>query len=63
MSTLQTIYNAKTKIRKNEHEGMTQMQGLLSSLKKGGYIYYYRSNNLSNELEDLLFIHSTSLEI
>ncbi|KAL7586977.1 hypothetical protein Lser_V15G40093 [Lactuca serriola] len=63
VSTLQTIYNAKTKIRKNEHEGMTQMQGLLSSLKKGGYIYYYRTNNLSNELEDLFFIHPRSLEI
>ncbi|KAL4559413.1 hypothetical protein LXL04_031551 [Taraxacum kok-saghyz] len=63
VSTLKTIYNARDKIKMNEKAGKTDIQLLLSFLEEGGYTYFYRANDISNVMEDLFFMHPTSVQL
>ncbi|XP_038693791.1 uncharacterized protein LOC119991519 [Tripterygium wilfordii] len=62
-STIDTIYNARKKIRAAEKADRSEMQVLMSFLHESGYIFYHRTNALTNELEDLFFAHPGSLEL
>nr|GEX92322.1 hypothetical protein [Tanacetum cinerariifolium] len=63
LSTLSTIYDAQHKIRKVENAGKTPMQVLMSLLHINRYVYEPFINPVTNELQALFFVHSTSYEI
>ncbi|XP_038698030.1 uncharacterized protein LOC119995588 [Tripterygium wilfordii] len=62
-SIIDTIYNARKKIRAAEKADRSEMQILMSFLHESGYIFYHRTNALTNELEDLFFAYPGSLEL
>ena len=62
-STLKTIYNARYKISTSEHKGSSQMQNVLAYLHENGYYFETRENASTNKLNDLFFIHPTSMVI
>lgn len=62
VSTLETIYNARRKLRMIEQEGKSPMQVLMSRLHHNGYIYEFTTTGF-NELENLFFVHRTSFDI
>ncbi|XP_022027110.1 protein FAR-RED ELONGATED HYPOCOTYL 3-like [Helianthus annuus] len=63
VSILKTIYNAHYKFRKTEQASRTPMQNLMNTLQSKGYVFYYRVHDITNELEELFFVHPTSLTI
>ncbi|GKC37185.1 PKS-NRPS hybrid synthetase, partial [Tanacetum coccineum] len=63
VSSVRNVYNAQTKIRAVIKGDRTQIQLLLSHLTRKGYAYYERTNDLTNELEELFFVHPTSYAI
>ncbi|XP_038680255.1 protein FAR1-RELATED SEQUENCE 4-like [Tripterygium wilfordii] len=63
VSTIKTIYNARQKYRVAEKVGKSQMRQLLHKLSEHEYIYFYRANDETNELQDLFFPHPRSLDI
>ncbi|XP_038698755.1 uncharacterized protein LOC119996256 [Tripterygium wilfordii] len=62
-STIDVIYNARKKIRAAEKADRSEIQILMSFLYESGYIFYHRTNALTNELEDLFFAYPGSLEL
>ncbi|XP_038717231.1 protein FAR1-RELATED SEQUENCE 5-like [Tripterygium wilfordii] len=62
-STIKTIYNARQKFRTSEKAGKSHIQSLMSFLHEHMYLFYYRTNDITNELQDLFFAHPDSLEI
>lgn len=63
VSTIKTIYNEGNKFRMDERAGRSQMQVVFQFLHSKGYIFEYRTNDTTNALEDILFVHPTSLVI
>ncbi|XP_038683661.1 protein FAR1-RELATED SEQUENCE 5-like [Tripterygium wilfordii] len=63
VSTIKTIYNARQKFRTAEKAGKSQMQQLMSSLHQYEYVFFTRSNDETNQLEELFFAHPGSLEL
>ncbi|KAJ9540010.1 hypothetical protein OSB04_026516, partial [Centaurea solstitialis] len=61
VASLRTIYNARRKFRISEQEGRTPMQNVMHILQTKGYNFEYRLNNDTNGLEELFFMHPTSL--
>nr|XP_043616942.1 uncharacterized protein LOC122588797 [Erigeron canadensis] len=62
VSTISTIYNARTKLRMAEQVGNSPMQVLMALLHSNNYVYEF-STTASNELENLFFVHQTSFTI
>ncbi|XP_038704722.1 PKS-NRPS hybrid synthetase CHGG_01239-like [Tripterygium wilfordii] len=62
-STIKTIYNARQKFRTSEKAGKSHIQSLMSFLHEHRYIFYHRTNDVTNELQDLFFAHPGSLEL
>ncbi|XP_038719826.1 PKS-NRPS hybrid synthetase CHGG_01239-like [Tripterygium wilfordii] len=62
-STIKTIYNARQKFRTSEKAGKSHIQSLMSFLQEHRYIFYHRTNDVTNELQDLFFAHPGSLEL
>ncbi|KAJ0496301.1 putative transcription factor FAR family [Helianthus annuus] len=60
VSMIKNIYNARDKIRVNEHKGKSLMEMLMSLLQDKGYTFEISTNRVSNKLEDLFFIHKIS---
>nr|KAJ0203885.1 hypothetical protein LSAT_V11C500256000 [Lactuca sativa] len=63
VSSLRTIYNFVQKLGRSRREGRTPMQNVMHILQTKGYNLQYRVNTITNELEDLFFIHPTSLKM
>ena len=63
VSTIKTIYNESNKIRIDERAGRSQMQVVFGFLHSKKYIFEYRKNDTTNALEDIFFVHPTSLVI
>ncbi|XP_019184708.1 PREDICTED: uncharacterized protein LOC109179676 [Ipomoea nil] len=62
VSITKTIYNARQKFRMMDNAGKTQMQVVMSFLHNNGYVHESRTNNATDELEDLFFVHPKSME-
>ena len=60
-STMKTIYNAKTKLRIHEMEGRTAMQQLLKVLVAKHYVYWYRSDETTDEVLDLFWANPSCI--
>lgn len=56
-SMMKTIYNAKSKIRIHEIEGRTTIQQLLKILVEKHYTYWFRSDEITDEVLDLFWAH------
>ncbi|XP_023739046.1 uncharacterized protein LOC111887096 [Lactuca sativa] len=63
VSSLKAIYNFVQKLGRSLREGRTPMQNVMHILQTKGYNLQYRVNTITNELEDLIFIHPTSLKM
>ncbi|KAL7606521.1 hypothetical protein Lser_V15G19176 [Lactuca serriola] len=63
VSILKTIYNAQYKLRSSQNDGKTPMQVLMGILNDKKFVIEFSVNNISNELENLFFIHPLSLDI
>ncbi|TYH52826.1 hypothetical protein ES332_D09G055000v1 [Gossypium tomentosum] len=63
VSTLKTIYNARQKLRSSQNVGKTPIQLLMLLLNDKQFFTEFSVNNISNELENLFFIHPRSLDI
>ncbi|XP_022003107.2 uncharacterized protein LOC110900526 [Helianthus annuus] len=63
VSVLKIIYNVRYKFRKTEQAGRTPMQNLMYILQSKGYVFDYHVHDITNELEELFFVHPTSLTI
>nr|KAJ0219272.1 hypothetical protein LSAT_V11C300129580 [Lactuca sativa] len=63
VSSLRTIYNFVQKLGRSRREGRTPMQNVMHILQTKGYNLHYRANMITNELEDLFFIHPTLLKM
>nr|KAJ0203907.1 hypothetical protein LSAT_V11C500248840 [Lactuca sativa] len=62
-STLKTIYNARLKLRLSRNFGKTPMKVLVEILMEKHFVMEFSVNYISNELENLFFVHSHSLNI
>nr|KAJ0228406.1 hypothetical protein LSAT_V11C100017390 [Lactuca sativa] len=63
VSSLRIIYNFFKKFGRSRREGRTPMRNVMHILQTKGYNLQYRVNTITNELEDLFFIHPTSLKM
>ncbi|XP_023749725.1 uncharacterized protein LOC111898009 [Lactuca sativa] len=63
VSTLRTIYNARLKLHSSKNYGKTPMQVLMEILNEKHFITEFFVNSISNELENLFFLHPQSLNI
>nr|KAJ0208671.1 hypothetical protein LSAT_V11C400191360 [Lactuca sativa] len=63
VSTLKTIYNERLKLRSSWNYGKTPMQVLMEILNEKHFVTDFSVNSISNELENLFFIHPRSLNI
>ncbi|XP_039010272.1 uncharacterized protein LOC120138964 [Hibiscus syriacus] len=63
VSTLKDICNAQYKIRKSLQVEKSMMQVLMSLLHSNGYVHDFSTNDVTNELEALFFVHPTSFKI
>lgn len=63
VSIITNIYNERYKHRSEKRAGRSQMQVVFEILHAKGYTYLYRTDDTTNELEDLFFVHPTSLKI
>nr|KAJ0206557.1 hypothetical protein LSAT_V11C500277830 [Lactuca sativa] len=63
VSTLKTIYNERLKLRSSRNYGKTPMQVLMEILNEKHFVTDFSINSISNELENLFFIHPRSLNI
>ncbi|KAJ9557026.1 hypothetical protein OSB04_011640 [Centaurea solstitialis] len=63
VSSLKTIYHACYKFRMSEQEGRTPVQNVMHILQTKGYDFEYRLNDITNQLEELFFIHPISLKM
>ncbi|KAL1070883.1 hypothetical protein V6Z11_D11G053900 [Gossypium hirsutum] len=63
VSTLKTIYNARQKLHSSQNVGKTSIQVLMLLLNDKQFFTEFSINNISNELENLFFIHPRSLDI
>lgn len=63
VSTRQTVYDARQKLRKAERVGLTPMQSTVKYLHPGGYVYHIREAPDSNQVQDLFFINPISMKM
>ncbi|KAL7589277.1 hypothetical protein Lser_V15G37415 [Lactuca serriola] len=63
VSTLKTIYNERLKLRSSRNYGKTPMQVLMEMLNEKHFVTDFSVNSISNELENLFFIHPRLLNI
>ena len=63
VSSLTTIYNFRHKFRISQREGRSPIQNVMHILHNKGYDFEYRLNQSTNELEELFFMHPTSLKM
>ncbi|GJV04738.1 FAR1-related sequence 5-like protein [Tanacetum coccineum] len=63
VSTIKDIYNAQYKIRKALQVGKSPMQVVMSFLHSNGYVHDFSTNDVTNELKALFFVHPTSFKI
>ena len=61
VSTNETIYDERRRIRNAERVGRTPMQSMVTALKKGNYVHHIRQEPDSNKVRDLFFIHPLSM--
>ncbi|XP_022025098.2 protein FAR-RED ELONGATED HYPOCOTYL 3-like [Helianthus annuus] len=60
VSTRNTIYNARAKLGRMEQVGETPMQILFDWLEKVGFVFYHRTSQNGERVEDVFFIHPES---
>ncbi|KAJ0548314.1 putative OTU domain, MULE transposase domain, FHY3/FAR1 family [Helianthus annuus] len=60
VSTRNTIYNARAKLGRMEQVGETPMQILFYRLEKVGFVFYHRTSQNGERVEDVFFIHPES---
>nr|KAJ0193860.1 hypothetical protein LSAT_V11C800445770 [Lactuca sativa] len=63
VSTIKTVYNECYKFQMNDLGDRSQMQVVFGFLHSKAYIFNHRANDTTNALEDLFFVHPTTLEI
>nr|KJB48305.1 hypothetical protein B456_008G062800 [Gossypium raimondii] len=63
VSTQKTIYNARQKLHSSQNVGKTPIQVLMLLLNDKQFFTEFSVNNISNELENLFFIHPRPLDI
>ncbi|XP_042752462.1 PKS-NRPS hybrid synthetase cheA-like [Lactuca sativa] len=63
VSTLKIIYNERLKLHSSRNYGKTPMQVLMEILNEKHFVTDFSVNSISNELENLFFIHPQSLNI
>nr|GEU88363.1 hypothetical protein [Tanacetum cinerariifolium] len=63
VSTIKYIHNAQYKIRKALQVGKSPMQVVMSFLHSKGYVHDFSTNDVTNELKALFFVHPTSFKI
>ncbi|TYG40109.1 hypothetical protein ES288_D12G066900v1 [Gossypium darwinii] len=63
VSTQKTIYNARQKLHSSWNVSKTPIQVLMLLLNDKQFFTEFSINNISNELENLFFIHPRSLDI
>ncbi|XP_038688571.1 uncharacterized protein LOC119987723 [Tripterygium wilfordii] len=62
-STLRTIYNARSLLKIKELCGRTHMQQLFKRLTELGYVTKHRSDPTTNEVQDLFWAYSPSINL
>lgn len=62
VSTMKIIYNAKGKLRISKWESITVMQQLMKLLGDKHYVYWYRTNESTIEVEDIFWAHPNSIQ-
>ncbi|XP_022040820.1 protein FAR1-RELATED SEQUENCE 5-like [Helianthus annuus] len=60
VSARNTIYNARAKLGRMEQVDETPMQILFDRLEKVGFIFYHRTSENGERVEDVFFIHPNS---
>ncbi|XP_022030908.1 PKS-NRPS hybrid synthetase CHGG_01239-like [Helianthus annuus] len=60
ISIRNTIYNARAKLGRMEQVGETPMQILFDRLEKVGFVFYHRTSQNGERVEDVFFIHPES---
>ncbi|XP_022030920.1 uncharacterized protein LOC110931855 [Helianthus annuus] len=60
VSTRNTIYKAWAKLGRMEQVGKTPMQMLFDRLETVGYVFYHRTSENGERVEDVFFIHPDS---
>ncbi|KAK1364238.1 hypothetical protein POM88_039799 [Heracleum sosnowskyi] len=63
LTTMKQMYNYRQKIRKEEMEGRSVVQQLLSHLSKKSYFYSYRDSPTTNMVTDLFFANKKAVQL
>ncbi|KAK1386486.1 hypothetical protein POM88_014664 [Heracleum sosnowskyi] len=63
LTTMKQMYNYRQKIRKEEMEGRSVVQQLLSHLSKKSYFYSYRDSPTTNMVTDLFFTNKKVVQL
>ncbi|KAK9121057.1 hypothetical protein Syun_018674 [Stephania yunnanensis] len=63
VSTMQTIYNARQKVRIEDAGGRTQMQQMLHILEKNKWMSWHRKHPNTNVVTDLFWSHPDSIKL
>lgn len=61
LTTLKQIYNLKQRVRREEMEGRSIMEQLLTFLNEESYIYFQRVDESTNVLNDLFFANKRAV--
>ncbi|KAI8560152.1 hypothetical protein RHMOL_Rhmol04G0233700 [Rhododendron molle] len=60
---IRSIYNMKARYKKEQLGGLSHIGYILNELNKKQYIYDYLTNEHTNEITDILWVHPRSLEL
>ncbi|XP_058217285.1 protein FAR1-RELATED SEQUENCE 4-like [Rhododendron vialii] len=60
---IKNIYNVKAQYKKEQLGGLSPIGYILNELNEKHYIYNYLTNEHTNEIIDILWVHPTSLEL
>ncbi|XP_058216880.1 uncharacterized protein LOC131327763 [Rhododendron vialii] len=60
---IRSIYNVKAQYKKEQLGGLSPIGYVLNELKEKNYIYDYHTNEHTNEITDILWVHPRSLEL
>ncbi|KAI3961494.1 hypothetical protein MKX01_001230, partial [Papaver californicum] len=63
MSTMRTIYNARSRLRLADMERRSAMQQVMKLLSEHHYVEWHRMDTETNEVKDILWAHPESLQL
>ncbi|XP_026402119.1 uncharacterized protein LOC113297758 isoform X2 [Papaver somniferum] len=63
MSTMRTIYNARSRLRLGDMERRSAMQQVMKLLSEHHYVEWHRMDTETNEVKDILWAHPESLQL